>query len=155
MSLFKKRKLRIIQIEETKRKMKELFDKKVKDNENYNLLYAYTTNLEQYGYIYQSKIIAYRVEDLSLIILDTDKDFKKVQQLKKYKRGEFRKAGYNKVKDTYYIEKNELKTAREEFILISKNYYDDDILAIINQEDNIDDFMDFFMEFKRKIRKRK
>ena len=154
MILFKKRKLRVKKLEETKQKMKELFEKKVKDFENYNLLYGYTATLESYGYIYQSKIIAYREKDMTLIVLDTDKDFKKVYNLKKFKRGEFKRASYNKVKDTYYIEKNELKSSREKFIIIDKNYEDDDILAFINQEDDIDDFIDFFLEFKRRIKRK-
>ena len=150
--MFKKRKLRIQRNEETKQKMKELFEKKVMDYENYNLLYGYTATLGRYGYIYQGKIIAYREDDMTLIILYVDKDFKKVQSLKKYKRGEFKKANYNKVKDTYYIEKDELKSNREKFIIIDKNYEDDDILAFINQEDDIEDFIDFFLEFKRKVK---
>ena len=151
----KKRKLIDKQIEETKNKMQDLFIKKVKDNDNYHLLYAYTTTLEKYGYVYYSKIIAYREDDMSLLVLDTDKDFKKVQQVKKYKRGEFRKAGYNKSKEKYFIEKSYLKSKREEFIIIEKNYDDDDILAIINQEDELDDFLDFFLEFKRRVKNRK
>lgn len=155
MILFKKRKLRLKKVEETKEKMHELFNKKIKDNENYNLLYGYATTLQDFGYVYQSKIIAYREEDMTLLILDVDKDFKKVQNLKKYKQGEFKKGYYNKSKDTYYIEKTDLKSDREKFILIDKNYGDEDILAIINQEDDIEDFIDFFLEFKRKIRSKK
>lgn len=155
MSFFKKKKLRLIKVSETKKNMLDLFNKKVKDNENYSLLYGYTPILDKNGYVYQNKIIAYREEDMTLLVLETDKDFKKVQNLKKYKQGEFKKANYNKSKDTYYIEKNDLKSDREKFIIIDKNYGDEDILAIINQEDDIDDFMDFFLEFKRKTRSKK
>lgn len=155
MVFFKKRKLRLKKIEETKQKMQALFVKKIKDNENYNLLYAYTTSLDSVGYTYQNKIIAYRVTDMTLIVIDTDKDFKKAQNLKKFKQGEFKKASYNNSRDTYYIEKNDLKSDRENFIIIDKNYGDEDILAIINQEDDINDFMDFFLEFKRKTRRKK
>lgn len=155
MNFFKKRIKRIEIIEENKQKMHDIFEKKVKDYENYKLLYGYTATLEKYGYVYQSKIIAYRDQDMTLIVLNVDKDFKKVQSLKKYKRGEFKKASYNKVKDTYYIEKTDLKSDREKFIIINKNYEDEDIIAIINQEDELDDFIDFFLEFKRKIRKKR
>lgn len=155
MKFFKKNKLRKKQVEETKQKMRELFEKKIKDCENYNLLYAYTATLDKYEYKYQGKIIAYREDDMTLIVLDTDREFKKAQNFKKYKQGEFKKASYNKKNDTYYIEKNDLKNNCENFIIIDKNYNDENILAIINQEDEIDDFIDFFLEFKRKIRKKK
>ena len=155
MNFFNKRKLRMKKVEENKQKMYDLFVKKIKDSENYNLLYGYTTTLNQYGYSYQSKIIAYREKDMSLIVLDTDKDFKKAQNFKKYKQGQFKKAYYNKSTDTYYIEKTDLKSDREKFIIIDKNYDDEDIVAIINQEDELEDFIDFFLEFKRKVKTKK
>ena len=83
MSFFKKRKLRLIKVSETKKNMLDLFNKKVKDNENYSLLYGYTPILDKNGYVYQNKIIAYREEDMTLLVLETDKDFKKVKHLKK------------------------------------------------------------------------
>ena len=151
MLFFKKRKIREQKIKETKEKMQKLFSKKVKDFENYHLLYGYTTNLEKNGYTYQSKIIAYREDDMSIIVLYTDKDFKKVMHLRKFKKGDFKKASYSKVKDTYCIEKSELKSDREEFVIVLKNYDDEDLLAFINQEDEIDDFKDFFIDFKKKV----
>ena len=33
---------------------------------------------------------------------------------------------------------------------VLKNYEDEDLLAFINQEDEVEDFKDFFIEFKRK-----
>ena len=157
MIFFRKKKIREQKVKETKLKIHELFEKKVKDFENYNLLYGYTTTLEKNGYSYQSKIIAYREEDMSLIILDTDKDFKKVMHIHKYKKGEFKKASYSKSKDLYSIEKSELKSDKEQFILVLNNYEDEDLLAIIEQEDEIEDFKEFFIEFKRKpyLRKKK
>ena len=147
---FNKKKMRKEKVKETKEKMKTLFEKKVKDFENYKLLYGYKETLERNGYTYQSKIIAYREDDLTIIILDTDKDFKKVKHLKKYKKGEFKKASYSKGKDLYTIEKTELKSDKEEFTLISKNYEDEDLIAFISQEDEIEDFKEFFQEFKHK-----
>ena len=150
MIFFRKRKIREQKIKETKLKMQNLFEKKVKDFENYKLLYGYTTTLEKNGYTYQSKIIAYREEDMSLIILDTDKDFKKVMHIHKFKKGEFHKASYSKTKDIYSIEKSELKSDKEQFIIIFKNYEDEDLLAFIDQEDEVEEFKDFFIEFKKK-----
>ena len=155
MLFFKKRKIRKLKIKETKEKMQELFLKKVKDNENYKLIYGYTTNLENNGYTYQNKIIAYRNEDMSLIVLYTDKEFKQAKRLFKFKRGNFKSASYSKVKDQYSIKKSELKSDKEEFTIILKNYEDEDIFAIINQEEEIEDFKEFFSEFKRRINQKK
>ena len=155
MLFFKKRKIREQKVNETKEKMKTLFEKKVKDYENYNLLYGYKEILEKNGYTYQSKIIAYREEDMTIIVLDTDKDFKKVMHLRKYKKGDFKKASYSKTKDTYFIEKTELKSDKEEFILVLKNYEDEDLIAFINQENEIENFKDFFAIFKVKPRVKK
>ena len=155
MFFLKKKKIRNQKINETKEKMKELFLKKVKDSENYKLLYGYSTILEKNGYSYQNKIIAYRDSDMSLIVLYTDNDFKKAKHLFKFKKGEFISASYSKVKDIYSIRKSELKSDKEEFTIVLKNYDDEDLLAYINQEDCIDDFNDFFMDFKRKTLNKK
>ena len=149
MFFLKKKKIRNQKINETKEKMKELFLKKVKDYEDYQLLYGYSTILEKNGYSYQNKIIAYRVSDMSLIVLYTDKDFTKAKHLFKFKKGGFKSASYSKVKDIYSIRRSELKSDKEEFTIVLKNYEDEDVLAYINQEDCIDDFNDFFMEFKK------
>lgn len=149
MFFLKKKKIRNQKINETKEKMKELFLKKVKDYEDYQLLYGYSTILEKNGYSYQNKIIAYRVSDMSLIVLYTDKDFTKAKHLFKFKKSSFKSASYSKVKDIYSIRRSELKSDKEEFTIVLKNYEDEDVLAYINQEDCIDDFNDFFMEFKK------
>ena len=155
MFFLKKRRIREQKINETKEKMRELFSKKVKDSDNYNLLYAYTTSLEKNGYVYQSKIIGYYNDSMTMIILYTDKDFKKVKHLCKFKTGEFKKASYSKAKDIYSIEKSDLKSDREEFTIVLKNYDDEDLLAYINQEDQIEDFNEFFTNFKKKVNTKK
>ena len=151
MFFFKKKKIRNQKINETKEKMKELFLKKVKDYDGYQLLYGYSAILEKNGYSYQNKIIAYRLSDMSLIVLYTDKDFTKAKHLYKFKKGVFKSASYSKVKDVYSIRKSELKSDKEEFTIVLENYEDEDVLAFINQEDSIDEFNDFFMEFKKKV----
>ncbi len=155
MFFLKKKKIRNQKINETKEKMKELFLKKVKDYEDYQLLYGYSAILEKNGYSYQNKIIAYRLSDMSLIVLYTDKEFTKAKRLFKFKKAGFKNASYSRVKDIYSIRKSELKSDKEEFTIVLKNYEDEDVLAIINQEDCIDDFNDFFMEFKKNNNKLK
>lgn len=155
MFFLKRKKIRKQKVNETKEKMRELFLKKVKDFEGYKLLYGYSTTLEKNGYSYQNKVIAYRKEDMTLIVLYTDKDFKKSKHLFKFKKGEFKSASYSKVKDLYSIRKSELKSDKEEFTIILENYEDEDLLAFIDQKDEIEDFEDFFMDFKKKIHNNK
>lgn len=155
MIFFKKRKFRKQKKQETNDKMKDLFEKKVKDNEDYKLLYAYTEILEPDGYDYQSKIVGYRESDMSIIIIDTDKDFKKSSHIHKFIKGEFEKASYSKGDDLYMIQKTNSKSDKITFTIVLKNYEDEDLLAITEQEIEKEEFYDFFMEFKKKPHLRK
>ena len=154
MFLFKRKKIRQEKVKKTKEKMKELFINSIDDNENYELIYAYNTNLKHgkriEEYIYNSFIIGYRLDDMSLIIIDTDKYFNESKKITKLKREDFKRATCNKGLNTYTIYFSDKKNDFFEFSPIIKNYEDEDILAFIEQEIEIDDFYEFFIEFKRK-----
>lgn len=150
--MFNKRKLRKEQDKKTKLKMKELFENNIEDfDDNYRLLYGYSMSLNQKTstYIYTSLVIAYNEFDMKLIILETDKDFKDVTRIIKLKKNSFKKAEYNKGIARFKIYLSDKKNEIIEFYLIDKNF-EDDILSFINQEDDIEDFEDFFNDFKRK-----
>lgn len=150
--MFNKRKLRKEQDKKTKLKMKELFENNIEDfDDNYRLLYGYSMSLNQKTstYIYTSLVIAYNEFDMKLIILETDKDFKDVTRIIKLKKNSFKKAEYNKSMVRFKIYLSDKKNEIIEFYLIDKNF-EDDILSFINQEDDIEDFEDFFNDFKRK-----
>ena len=154
---FKRKKIKLEKIEITKNKMRELFKNNVDNHEEYNLVYAYDRdfNTDINDYIYRSLILGYNEEAMNLIIIETDKDIESVYNKIKLSKKDFTKAIYNKNLDEYVIYLNNKKTNKIEFSLINENYIDIDILAFIEQASEIEDFKDFFMEFKRKSRLRK
>ena len=152
--LFKRKKIRQQKVLETKEKMRELFLKNINDDYEYNLVYAYNRdfNLEIGDYTYTSLIIGYTEEQEKLIIIETDKDFKEAYNVLKITKKDFTKAIYNNNLDEYTLYLNKKKTNKIKFSLINENYIDIDILAFIEQEAEIEDFKDFYREFKRKPR---
>lgn len=155
--LFKRKKIKLEKVEITKNKMRELFKNNVDNYEEYNLVYAYDRdfNTEINDYIYRSLILGYNEDSMNLIIIETDKDIDSVYNIIKLSKKDFTKAIYNKNLDEYIIYLNNKKNDKIEFSLINENYIDVDILAFIEQEREVEDFKDFFSEFKRKPRLRK
>ena len=154
MKLFKKRREREEKSNKTKELIKDLFVNNVLDNQDYKLIYAYKSFLDSknnQGYLYDSFIIGYREKDMSLIVLNVNKEINKVLKNTKYVKGKIEKASYSKTQDLYTIYKTNKKSFIS-FTPIIKNYNDEDILAIINQEEEIVDFKEFFYEFKKKPR---
>ena len=155
--LFKRKKIKYEKVLETKQKMKELFSKTINDEKEYNLVYAYNRdfNLEINDYTYTSLILGFNEEDNKLIIIETDKDFTDTYNVLKITKKDFTKVIYNKNLDEYIMYLNKKKTNKIRFSLIEKNYLDIDILAFIEQSSEIEDFKDFYSEFKRKPRRQK
>lgn len=152
---FKRKKIKKEKVLETKQKMKDLFSKNINEEE-YNLVYAYNRdfNLEINDYTYTSLILGYNEDQDKLIIIETDKEFNNSYNLLKLTKKSFTKATYNKNLDEYTFYLNNKKINKIKFSLIEENYIDTDILAFIEQESEVEDFKDFFMEFKRKPRLR-
>ncbi len=154
MKLFhrEKKKEKEKEILKTKDKMLNLFKNTITDYQDYKILYAYNSYLENGSYKYQSLIIAYRQSDFSLIIIETDKNFKESFNTITLKRGDFSKSSYSKNTNTYrfYVDDDPII-----FSIIDKNYKDTDILALIDQEIEMDDFYEFYIDFKKKPRLRK
>ena len=152
--MFKRKKIKMEKVLETKRKMKELFLSKITDDKEYELVYGYNRdfNLEINDYAYTSLILGFNQEENKLIIIETDKDFSNAYNVIKINKKDFTKAIYNKNLDEYIMYLNKKKTNKIKFSLIEKNYLDVDILAFIEQVSEIEDFKDFFSEFKRKPR---
>ena len=149
---FKRKKLKKQKVLETKKQMKDLFYKKISDEIEYNLVYAYNRdfNVDLNDYTYTSLILGYNEDLEKLIIIETDKDFSNSYNILKLTKKNFTKAIYNKNLDEYTIYLNNKKTNKIRFSLIEENYLDKDILAFIKQVSEVEDFKDFFNEFKRK-----
>ena len=153
---FKRRKMKQERIKESKNKMLKLFKENVEEADNYKLVYGYSRifSFELKDYIYKCLIIGYDINNLKLIIIETDKDFKKVNQITSLSKKDFTKAIYSSNLDEYIIYLNKKKDNLK-FSLIKENHIDIDILAYIEQDYEIEDFKDFYQEFKRKPKVRK
>jgi len=149
--LFKNRKLKAKKSKEVKEAMEKLFQKVVKDYHDYNLIYAYDTSIGINGYVYQNKIVGYRIQDMSIIIIDCDHAFQKAFKTVRIFKNKIAKATYNKNLDFCTIYKSFKKEDIFRFYLVTKNYKDEDILAFIEQEIEVEEFRDFYFEFKRKL----
>ncbi|MBQ8892392.1 MAG: hypothetical protein IJ068_05995 [Bacilli bacterium] len=155
--LFKRKKIRLEKIKHTKENIKKIFKENIEDYENYNLVYAYNRefDLEVNDYIYTSLILGYDTDNMRLIILEVDKEFQNVFNIIKLCKKDFTKAIYSKQMDEYIIYLNNKKSDKINFSLITENYIDTDILAFIEQSTEVDDFKDFYLDFKRKSRLKK
>ena len=153
--LFKRKKLKLEKINNTKESIKKIFEDNIEDSFNYNLIYAYNRDfdLKISDYIYTSIILGYDVDNMKLIIMEVDKDFTEVFNIIKLGKKDFTKAVYSKTMDEYIIYLNNKKTDKINFSLINENYLDTDILAYIEQSAEIEDFKDFYTDFKRKPRR--
>ena len=154
---FKRKKMRLERIKKTKKSIQKIFSENIEDYENYSLIYGYNRDFDTTinDYIYTSLIIGYDNSKMKLIIMEVDKEFKEVYNIIKLTKKDFFKAVYNKSMDEYIIYLNSKKTDKINFSLIIENYIDVDILAYIEQSIEIEDFKDFYDEFKRKPRKKK
>ena len=152
--LFKRKKLKLEKINKTKENMQKIFSKNIKDFENYNLVYAYNRefDLELNDYTYTSLILGYDIDNMVLVILEVDKDLKEVFNIIKLTKKDFTKAVYSKQMDEYVIYLSNKKSDKINFSLITENYIDIDILAYIEQSSEVEDFKDFYLDFKRKKR---
>lgn len=157
MIFFKKRKERKEKSLKTKELMKKLFTDNVSDNDGYKLIYAYYSYLTKKNniedYYYDSMVVGYRESDMSIIVLNTNKEFTTVFKNTKYIKDKIEKASYSPSKDLYTIYKTNKKSLIS-FTPIAKNFDDGDILAVIEQEDELEDFKDFFGDFKKKSHRR-
>ena len=147
--LFKKRKLRNNKIEENKFKMRRLFSKEIDDSDTYNLILAYSTffNPKIKDYTYNNLILGYKNDD-TLVVMETNKELSDVYSIRVIDKNSFKKASYNLSQELfkiYFSNKECLK-----FTLIEKNYIDVDLLPLIEQEIEVDEFKDFFFEFRIK-----
>ena len=157
--LLKRKKIREEKVNKTKENMLEFFKNNMENYDKYNLVYGYNRDFsnEIMDYIYTSLVIGYDIENLELIIIETDKDFNEVFNITKLKRNNFTKAIYSPNLEEYRIYLSKKKKNCLKFNLVKENYIDIDILAFIEQEFEIEDFNDFYLEFKRKphIKKKK
>ena len=149
--LFKKRKKREEKVLETKKKMQELFSQEIEDSDSYNLIYAYNQvfNPKINDYTYNSMVLGYK-DDNVLVILETDKELKDIYSVRKITKENFKKATHNIRNDTYTIYLDNKKKDKIKFITVEKNYIDVDILAFIEQEIEVEEFKEFFQEFRIK-----
>ena len=141
---------------ETKNKMQKLFSKEIKKASDYKLLYGYnvseyhTTKKHEKVLKYQNYVLGYRESDMSIIILETTKEFDGCIKKYAFNRQDLLKTIYKSGPDYYFFE---LPKEDIYFYLIPENK-DEDIFAYINQEDEIYDFKEFFDDFRRKPRKK-
>ena len=152
--LFNKKKLREEKIKFTKEKMQKLFKDTIHDND-YSLVYGYNRDFDNKlgDYTYTSLIIAYNEKDMNLIIIETNKEIDEAYNVIKLTRDDLKKASVNSL-DEYIIYLNNKQKSKLKFSLLDKNYIDIDILAYIEQSEEIEYFRDFFIDFKRKKYKR-
>lgn len=96
---------------ETKQKMKILFEKAVEDNNGYRLLYAYETVDKPlylgvttiHRYTYHSYVLGYRDYDMSMIFVHTTPEFANYDKVEKFMQENIRSAVHGKMLNNYVI----------------------------------------------------
>jgi hypothetical protein len=149
--------------EENKNRMREIFDSKVDNGSNYNIVYAYSedingTNfvvLRTVSYKYRSFILGYNENDLSLVFLEVSPDLSQVGEALAYKPQDVKKTNYAKMAGSYYLQYG--SSFKKEFFnfyvpetideIVNHDWYDEDTFTYVDQREEHIGWVEFWNKF--------
>lgn len=152
----KKKEWDIAKSDANKAKMIALFNQVVEDNEGYEIVYAYTSDVKTSNYVlarkttylYGSYIMGYRKKDMSIVLIETSPELDGCGDPKIFKKGEIKKAKDSNCAYVIYHQGG-MMAGYTDFYLMDE-YDDSNLFAYIYQPGTIDNFDPFWREFKGK-----
>ncbi len=133
------------------RKMRELFNQKVENGEDYKLIFGYTEDVSwfNYGFVHGSKtkignlIVGWKEADQTIVVVPTVPDLSGCGEPAYYRRPEILKAYRNKYPTDAFI----IYPDKKGYIGINAYDWleDEKLYVYVSQEKELAEFTDFFM----------
>ena len=133
------------------RKMRELFNQKVENGEDYKLIFGYTEDVSRfnYGFVHGSKtkignlIVGWKEADQTIVVVPTVPDLSRCGEPAYYRRPEILKAYRNKYPTDAFI----IYPDKKGYIGINAYDWleDEKLYVYVSQEKELAEFTDFFM----------
>ena len=134
------------------RKMRELFNSKVENGDEYKIIFGYTEDVGRfnYGFVHGSKtkignlIVGWKEEDVTIVVVPTIPDLSECGEPTYYRRNEILKAYRNKYPTDAFI----IYPDKKSYIGINAyDWLDDEKLYVyVSQEKELEEFTDFFKQ---------
>lgn len=134
------------------RKMRELFNSKVENGDDYKIIFGYSEDVGRfnYGFVHGSKtkignlIVGWKEEDVTIVVVPTIPDLSECGEPTYYRRNEILKAYRNKYPTDAFI----IYPDKKSYIGINAyNWLDDEKLYVyVSQEKELEEFTDFFKQ---------
>lgn len=137
-----------------KEKMKALFQHVVEDHNQFDIVYAYSTNIKSSNYIlarkttytYTSLIVGFRKADMKIVILQTTPELEGCSDPEIFTKDSIKKAKMVQGGYTLY-HKGGLMAGYTQFYLADEN--DEDYLAYVYQPEETMKWEEFWKEFSK------
>lgn len=134
------------------RKMRELFNSRVENGDDYKIIFGYSEDVSRfnYGFVHGSKtkignlIVGWKEEDVTIVVVPTIPDLSECGEPTYYRRNEILKAYRNKYPTDAFI----IYPDKKSYIGINAyDWLDDEKLYVyISQEKELEEFTDFFKQ---------
>ena len=134
------------------RKMRELFNSKVENGDDYKIIFGYSEDVGRvnYGFVHGSKtkignlIVGWKEEDVTIVVVPTIPDLSECGEPTYYRRNEILKAYRNKYPTDAFI----IYPDKKSYIGINAyDWLDDEKLYVyVSQEKELEEFTDFFKQ---------
>lgn len=134
------------------RKMRELFNSKVENGDDYKIIFGYSEDVSRfnYGFVHGSKtkignlIVGWKEEDVTIVVVPTIPDLSECGEPTYYRRNEILKAYRNKYPTDAFI----IYPDKKSYIGINAyDWLDDEKLYVyVSQEKELEEFTDFFKQ---------
>ena len=134
------------------RKMRELFNSRVENGDDYKIIFGYSEDVGRfnYGFVHGSKtkignlIVGWKEEDVTIVVVPTIPDLSECGEHTYYRRNEILKAYRNKYPTDAFI----IYPDKKSYIGINAyDWLDDEKLYVyVSQEKELEEFTDFFKQ---------
>ena len=134
------------------RKMRELFNSRVENGDDYKIIFGYSEDVGRfnYGFVHGSKtkignlIVGWKEEDVTIVVVPTIPDLSECGEPTYYRRNEILKAYRNKYPTDAFI----IYPDKKSYIGINAyDWLDDEKLYVyVSQEKELEEFTDFFKQ---------
>lgn len=134
------------------RKMRELFNSRVENGDDYKIIFGYSEDVGRFNYefVHGSKtkignlIVGWKEEDVTIVVVPTIPDLSECGEPTYYRRNEILKAYRNKYPTDAFI----IYPDKKSYIGINAyDWLDDEKLYVyVSQEKELEEFTDFFKQ---------
>lgn len=146
-----------------KKRMRELFDSHVEDGSSYQIVYAYSEDIQRASLVvirtfsckFRSFVIGYRESDLSLVFLEVSPDLSQAGEPYTYKPQDVKRVNFIKMTGAYYLQYG--NSFKKEFFnffvpkyvdeILNNDWYDEETFAYVDQRDEHSSWVEFWNHF--------